>query len=79
MYQKMSKDLILAGLIDLAKVTHFICRSDNHRDRGLKIHVFVVTTIVTTFAFPAMNNKENETGYKFSKDQTLEKMYVLMD
>lgn len=35
-----------------------------------------VLPIVTTFAFPAMNNKEDETGHKFSKDQTLEKMYV---
>lgn len=33
-----------------------------------------VLPIVTTFAFPAMNNKEDETGHKFSKDQTLEKI-----
>lgn len=42
---------------------------ENARVRGL----------LSTFAFPAMNNKENETGYKFSSDQTLEKMYVLME
>lgn len=38
-----------------------------------------VRGLLSTFAFPAMNNKENETGYKFSSDQTLEKMYVLLE
>lgn len=38
-----------------------------------------VRGLLSTFAFLAMNNQENETGYTFSSDQTLEKMYVLME
>lgn len=67
---------MLAGLIDLGKVTHFLC---TQQSSGSGFKNARVRGLLSTFAFTAMNNKENETGYKFSSDQTLEKMYVLME
>lgn len=77
MYQKMSKDLMNFGGFNRIGEGYTFCMYTQSSGSGFKNAR--VRGLLSTFAFLAMNNQENETGYTFSSDQTLEKMYVLME